>query len=494
MSKNNFLKVITLVILIAGMLTPAYAQIWPFGGGQKQPSGGSLFGIVIGPSGLNTPGARYSPVEGAAVEAKGQHGTFNTVSDAQGGFKFMQIPEGEYTITISKPGYGPFIKQVKVNKADLVNMDHISLIPGGGISAPGEVIPPDTAYVAFAVIKDDANSSMTSQWKKGAIKMGADPYSLEGNSPLDNSTPSNPYEHDTNITSYDNSLMTINPSDPAKLNYVKLDGTPTFLCFNIAGTKLYVADTTNLVMIYDVLHNNMNIGNIRLGSAATDMTLSPDGKWLFIANADGVTVVDTINHVPVNTIEMPQMSNGQFGFPMALTCSPDGMKIYVALSTADSGEVVAIDAYTKQPVGRAMVGSCPTGIAISPDGSKLYVADHNSADVAVLSANPLSLLTRTSVGVSPARLAVSPDGAKVYVSCKGTGTVAILSGPSGSNIGTVNVGKEPIGIAVTGDGSRIYVANSADGTVSIIDAKAGFEIKRTKAQPKSRPCGVAVKP
>jgi YVTN family beta-propeller protein len=373
-------------------------------------------------------------------------------------------------------------------------MGHISLIPGGGVSSPGEVIPPDTAYVAFAVIQDGIGSSMTSLGKKGAIYQGADPFSLEGNSPLDNSAPTNPYEQGAQTVAYDNSLMTINPSDPNKLDYVKLDGSPTWLCFNIAGTKLYVADSGNLVMIYDVLHNNMNIGNIRLGSSATDMVLSPDGKWLFIASADGVTVVDTVNHVPVNTIEMPQMSNGQFGFPMAITCSADGMKIYVALSTADSGEVVAIDAYTKQPVGRAMVGACPTGIAISPDGSKLYVADHMSADVAVLTANPVSLITRTSVGVSPARLAVSPDGAKVYVTCKGSGTVAIISGSTGGNIGTVNVGKEPMGVAVTGDGSRIYVANSADGTVSIIDAKAGFEIKRTKPQPKSRPVGVAVKP
>jgi len=483
------------VIIATALITPCFAQFpFPFGGGPKQPKTGSLFGIVIGPSGVNTPGARYSPIEGAAVEAKGQHGAYNTVSDAQGGFKFMDLPEGDYTVTVSKPGYGPFIKQVKVNKADIVNMEHISLIPGGGISSPGDVIAPDTAYVAFAIIKDDPHSSMTSHWKKGAIQQGADPFQLEGNSPLDNSVPTNPYERDVSITSYDNSLMTINPTDPAKLDFVKLDGTPTWICFNIAGTKLYVADSSNLVMIYDVLHQNMNIGNIRLGSAATDMTLSPDGKWLFIANADGVTVVDTTNHVPVNTIEMPQMSNGQFGFPMAVACSSDGMKIYVALSTADSGEVVAIDAYTKQPVGRAMVGACPTGMVVSPDGSKIFVADHNSADVAVLSANPVSLLTRTSVGVSPARLAVSPDGSKVYVTCKGNGTVAILSGSSGSNIGTVNVGKEPIGIAVTGDGTRIYVTNNADGTVSIIDAKAGFEIKRTKPQPKSRPMGIAVKP
>jgi len=474
-------------------MTISIALAFPFGG-PKRAKGGSVFGIVIGPSGVNQPGARHAPIEGATVEMRGPKGTFNTSTDAQGGFKYPLVPAGDYVVSVNKPGYGHFVKNITVKDAGIVNVGHITLIPGGGLTTPQGVIVPDTVYVAFAKIAQNPYGSRTSMWKKGAIMHGADPLALDGNKPPDYAQGMNPYDKGHMVSSYENSLMTIDPKDSNKIDYVKLDNNPTWLCFNVSGTKLYVADESNRVAIYDVLHNNIPIGAVMLGSTANDLILSPDGRWLFVANADGIVIVDTKTHAPVNTIEMPAMSDGTPGFAMAVTCSPDGRRLYVALASATAGEVIAIDAYSKQPVGRAMVGSCPTGIAITPDGRRLFVADHNSADVAVLSASPLSLINRVSVGVSPARVAISPDGQHVYVTCKGSGTVAILSGVTGANIGVINVGKEPMGVAVTGDGSRIYVANHADGTVSIIDARSGVELKRTRPQPNSRPYGIAVKP
>ena len=492
MKRKHLLIIILILMLIPVKL--ASAQIWPFGGQKKAKKGGSMFGIVIGPSGQNQPGVRYAPIEGATVEARGTKGTFNTITDNMGGFQYNMIPPGDYTISINKPGFGSFIKQVTLKDAGLENLGHITLVPGGGLSTPQGVVVPDTVFVAFSKIAENPNGSMTSRWKKGAIQQGADPFALDGNKPVDYDAQMNPYDKGHMVSTFDNSLMTIDPQDSNKIDYIKLDDRPTWLCFNIAGTKLYVADEGNRVTVYDTLRNNINIGSVMLSSSANDITLSPDGKWLFVANGDGIVVVDTSQHIPVNTIEMPPMSDGSPGFPMAVACSPDGTKIYVALATASSGEVVEIDSYTKQPVGRAMVGATPTGIALSPNGSKLFVANHNSADVSVLSTSPLSVINRVRVGVSPARIAFAPNGSKAFVTCKGSSTVTVLDGNSGSNIGTINVGGEPMGVAVSGDNSRVYVANHADGTVSIIDANAGVELKRTRPQPQARPYGVVVKP
>jgi len=448
--------------------------------------GGSLFGIVIRPSGQNQPGMRYSPLEGAHVKITGPGGTKEAISDHRGGFQFNMIPPGDYTVTISKPGYGAYIAKVNIKNAIPENMGHIALRPGGGVSAPGDVLVPDTVFVALAKDRNNTSSSPTSleQLRKWMYQDSGEfkPKTI------------GPYEKGHLLSTFENSLMVINPKDSSDINYIKLEGNPTWLCFNISGTRLYVAGDNSRISIYDILHNNIYIGYIQLSSEATDMKLSPDGRWLFVSNADGITIVDVKENVPVNKIEITSMSNGGPAVPMALTCSPDGKKIYVALWANDAGEVVAIDAYTRQPSERAMVGHAPTGIAISPDGRKLFVANNNSGDVAVLSTSPLKLLDRVSVGVSPARVAVSPDGKKVYVTCKGNGTLAILSGETGKYTGSVTVGKMPLGLAVTGDGSRIYVANNGDGDVSIIDAKTGHELRRTTPQPLSRPFGVAVKP
>lgn len=460
------------------------------------PQGGSLFGIVIGPSNINDPGAAYTPIEGAVVEITGPKGNMNTTTSAQGGYQFQDVPEGEYTLRINKPGYGPYYVQFSIKKGELKRMDNVALVPGGGLSTPQGVIVPDTVYVAFAKIETDKYATPTTMWRKGAIQQGADPFALDGNAPPDYSRSMNPYDQGHQVSASENTIMTIDPKDVNKIDYVKLDGRPTWLHFNVAGTKLYVATDTNYVLIYDILYNNIIIGSIATPAPATDMTLSPDGRWLFISygGIGGVLVVDTKTNAPVNNIEAPPMSNGDIGIPMAVAVSKDGLRLYLALSSMNYGEVVAIDAFSKQPIGVAPVGSQPVGMAISPDGNRLFVANHNSASVSVLTTSPLALIYSVPVGVSPTKLTTTPDGSKVYVTCKGSNTVAVLSGATGSVIANIGVGREPMGISCTGDGSKVYVANNADGTVSIIDTSANFVIKTTRPQPNSRPFGVAVKP
>jgi len=492
---KKYFNIMMLTLLISALIASS-AHGFPFfgGGAPKREKGGSVFGIVIGPANISQPGAHYAPIEGAVVEIRGPKGTMNTTTDNMGGYKFQKVPPGEWVLSVNKPGYGPHVEKFTLKDMELKRIDNIALIPGGGLSTPKEVIVPDTAYVAFAKIETGKYAKRTVMWKKGAILHGADPFALDGNAPPDYSRGMNPYDRGHQVSAYENSLMTIDPKDSNEIGYIKLNGRPTWLHFNIAGTKLYVATDQNYVLIYDILHNNVLVGSIPLNGSATDMALTSDGRYLFISYSSGILVVDTDKHIPVNNIEVPQMSNGELGIPMAIAIGRGNSQLYVVLSAPNSGEVVAIDAYTKQPVARAMVGSQPTGMAISPDGSKLYVANHNSATVSILTTSPLALVNNVSVGVSPTKVAVTPDDSKVYVTCKGSNTVSVLSGMTGSAIGRITVGKEPMGIGITGDGSRVYVANHREGTVSIIDTNADYVIKTTRPQPHARPYGVAIKP
>ena len=86
------------------------------------------------------------------------------------------------------------------------------------------------------------------------------------------------------------------------------------------------------------------------------------------------------------------------------------------------------------------------------------------------------------VGTTPYGVAVTPDGKKVYVANNSTalGTVSVIGAASNQVVGTITVGFSPIGVAVTPDGTRVYVATSSDGTVSVIstatDAMIGSPI------------------
>jgi YVTN family beta-propeller protein len=76
------------------------------------------------------------------------------------------------------------------------------------------------------------------------------------------------------------------------------------------------------------------------------------------------------------------------------------------------------------------------------------------------------------VGIHPLGVAVSPDGSKVYVANNpgtSTGTVSVIDAATNTVSATVPVGFGPVGVAVKPDGSKVYVANELANTVSVID-------------------------
>ena len=114
------------------------------------------------------------------------------------------------------------------------------------------------------------------------------------------------------------------------------------------------------------------------------------------------------------------------------------------------------------------VGDNPIGVAVSPDGSKVYVANHKSDAVSVIDTSTNNVTSTVNVGYGPWGVAVSPDGSKVYVT-NAEGTVSIISTAENNVTATVDVEDFPIGVSVTPDGSKVYVTNSDSNNVSVID-------------------------
>src|SRR5689334_7908406 len=73
---------------------------------------------------------------------------------------------------------------------------------------------------------------------------------------------------------------------------------------------------------------------------------------------------------------------------------------------------------------------------------------------------------------SPDDMALSADGSRLYVVCGGADEIVVVDRASQAITGRVSVGHLPRGIAVSPDGSRIYVTNSWSDTVSEIDSTA----------------------
>ncbi len=95
-------------------------------------------------------------------------------------------------------------------------------------------------------------------------------------------------------------------------------------------------------------------------------------------------------------------------------------------------------------------GIIPFGLALSPDGNRLYVAESGINAVGVIDARSLSLLGHIPVGWFPSKLEVSPDGKQLIVAnAKGYGSgpnggAKWEMGPEGSYIGSLMKGSVTI--------------------------------------------------
>jgi YVTN family beta-propeller protein len=116
----------------------------------------------------------------------------------------------------------------------------------------------------------------------------------------------------------------------------------------------------------------------------------------------------------------------------------------VYVSNTRSGTVSVIDAGTNTVVATIPAGDNPYGMAVSPDGGRLYVANDNLAagTVTVLDAATGATIATipTGNGNSTLSVTVSPDGKKVYAVNLSTGedAVSVINPATNAVIATVS--------------------------------------------------------
>jgi DNA-binding beta-propeller fold protein YncE len=193
------------------------------------------------------------------------------------------------------------------------------------------------------------------------------------------------------------------------------------------------------------------------------LSLSPDGKTLYIANLGGDSVfslnTDTGNVLTERTLEY-------YDRPGAVAAAPDGKTVYVALWGGRG--VLALDPATLQTRETFPTGSHPNALLLSHDGTRLFVSCGNDDSVDAFDTATgimrermnMRLTPRAPAGATPSALALSPDDSTLYVVNSDNNDVAVVNVnvPGRSHVdGFIPTTWYPTFVAASQDGKRLFI-------------------------------------
>jgi len=263
----------------------------------------------------------------------------------------------------------------------------------------------------------------------------------------------------------DGTVSVIDTATNTVVATISVGGGPTGVAVNSDGSKAYVANHPSGPLAVIDTATNAVVASYSTGNGQ-GVGITPDGTKVYVANTGScaVSIIDTAT----NTMIQPLVADC---YPVGVAIAPDGSKAYIAHQ--DSTNVSIIDT-TTNAITFFAVGGYHNGIAISSDGSTIYLTDNayknvNSPSVSVVDAATHSLIATIPVGRGPFGIALTPDGSKAYVADYDDNAISVIATSTNTVIATISVGVQPQGIAFTPDGSRAYVTNLGSNNVSVID-------------------------
>ena len=240
----------------------------------------------------------------------------------------------------------------------------------------------------------------------------------------------------------------------------------------------------------DPTGRSFDVGNMPLA-----MVLSPEGDRLVISlsgwRQQGLQVIDGQSGTVLQTISQPSAFLG-------LAFSSDGRTLYASGGNEDviyryawhDKQATLTDTIVLAPKEPQRDGTrFPAGIAFSPDGKRMFVAENLADTLAVVDVESKSVIQRLPTEAYPYAVVVSPTG-EVYVSAWGGNTVSIFA-PVGNGMlkerRKVTVGRHPSALLLNKSGSRLFVASGGANSIAVVDTKTARVLTKLLDPPPAGP-------
>jgi len=234
-----------------------------------------------------------------------------------------------------------------------------------------------------------------------------------------------------------------------------------------AGTLLVANRSGGSISMFD-LAAGLEIARLPIGPAIPhEVAVSPDGRWAvtgeYGSNDDPgrrVVVIDIENARITGRIDLGPVSR-----PHSFAFLPDGRRVAATMERADRIAVVDI-------VALAVLRTYPTGgreghmVRLSPDGAYAYVTSRGAeGTLSVISLRedvpPIVIPT----GAGAEGLAVSADGTEVWVVNRAAGSISVVNAATLEVVATLPA-RMGAGRAEISAGGRVLVPNGSAGAAA----------------------------
>lgn len=291
------------------------------------------------------------------------------------------------------------------------------------------------------------------------------------------------------------------------------------------GTLLVANKADHSVSIIN-LKDHQVVATLPVGHGPHELAVSPSGKMAAVANygdkakiSNSLTILDVAKREKIKDIDL-----GEFQRPhgmefmneneVLVTCETKKTLLKVNISTGAVTEVAKTDQLTSHMVAysrtdqKAYVANISSGtvsvidvaknvllrqipfkpgiegLAVSPDGRELWVANRNDSTVIAINTQTLEKLTTLPAHQIAYRVKFLPNGRHVLVSNGLSGNVSVYDVASKTHLKDIDFITEtgphpvPVGIAVSKDSKWAFVCNSGYNQVVVVNTQDWSIVKR----------------
>jgi YVTN family beta-propeller protein len=208
------------------------------------------------------------------------------------------------------------------------------------------------------------------------------------------------------------------------------------------------------------------------------LAFAPDGRTAYASDGPNGSLhvfqisgstVDEVQH-----IKLDDNLGNRGGYPAGIAVSADGSRVYVVENL--TGSLYVVDPRARRVLHRIPVGHLPYGVSLNHAGTKAFVTNWGRRTVSVVSLRSNAVVRTVRVGMHPNAIALNPVRHEVYVANSDADSVSVLDDRTGGVVRTIDlrpyvgapIGASPNALAVAPNGATLYVANAGDDDVAVV--------------------------